>query len=238
MIWIIRLSFFLFFVDLTVSVVTEYEEIITHPASEKNTRQTDTNPLPSWGCTMPPLPLLLCSSHMQVEVSSCTSVSASACDSWIQYLHKVLKIAWTAVIVLHWACFDQHQVWNFVTRLITSLCHRNEQHSNWKCFLESRDVVSAANFPLSIPRVRGWKCYPMEQQGLLNTWWAGSPEGKSVSITFYFKTPKPFAVQCCTFWLCHRIAATISRSVGLQHCPWAVFSQGSIQLTRQTHHSE
>lgn len=187
---------------------------------------------------MPPLPLLLCSSHVQVEVPSCTSVSASACDSWIQYLHKVLKIAWTAVIVLHWACFDQHQVWNFVTRLITTLCHRNEQHSNWKCFLESRDVISAANFPLSIPRARGWKCYPMEQQGLLNTWWARSPEGKSVSITFYFKTPKPFAVQCCTFWLCHRIAATISRSVGLQHCPWAVFSQGSIQLTCQTPHSE
>lgn len=145
-----------------------------------------------------------------------------------------LKIAWMALIALHWACSSV----KFCHLIDTSLCHGNEQQSNWKRFLESRDLVSAAGFPLSIPRVRGWKCYLMEQQGLLNTWQARSSQGKSVPITFYFKTPKPFAVQCCTLWLCHRIAATISRSVGLQHCPGAAFSQGSVQWTCQTHHSK
>lgn len=155
--------------------------------------------------------------------------------SWIQYLPQALQAAWMAVaVLLSWPAASV----TFCPLIKTPLCHRNEQQSYWKRFLESRDVVSAAAFPLCTPRVRGWKCYLMEQQALLNTWWARSSQGKSVSITFYFKTPKPFAAQCCTFWLCHRIAATISRSVGLQHCPGAVFSQGSMQFECQTHHSK
>ncbi|XP_063187638.1 uncharacterized protein LOC134514161 [Chroicocephalus ridibundus] len=46
---------------------------------------------------------------------------------------------------------------------------RREQQSDWKRFLETRRVVSAANFALSVRRVRNSKCFLMEQQGLLST---------------------------------------------------------------------
>lgn len=58
----------------------------------------------------------------------------------------------------------------FCHPIATSLCHRREQQSNWKCFLETRHVVSAARWALSSPRDRNWKCFLREQQGLLNAW--------------------------------------------------------------------
>lgn len=58
----------------------------------------------------------------------------------------------------------------FCHPIATSLCHRRDQQSNWKCFLETGHVVSAACWALSSPRDRNWKCFFREQQGLLNAW--------------------------------------------------------------------
>lgn len=67
---------FFLLVDLIAIFPMEYEKIIIHPVSEKNTRQIHTNPghmrypCLSRGFVMPPLPLLLGGSHTQADVSS------------------------------------------------------------------------------------------------------------------------------------------------------------------------
>lgn len=72
------------------------------------------------------------------------------------------------------------------------------KHRAAERFPPDQAVLSQLQTWLPAPQSQKLAVLPHAAAALLNTWQAGSSEGKSGSITCSFKTPKPFGAQCCT----------------------------------------